>query len=262
MTLDARKILLLLAVGNLGAQAVPEPVYKYDVVSVRPAAPGQTNSGFGPGPQGGLLARNDSVMQLLTFAYDAREYQFVGAPGWAKSERFEISLTPDRAEIVPSDNVGRVELEGWLARNRQRMQAVLRDRFGLVLRRETRELPMYALTVAKKGVHKLSAPAEAGRGVGFSINNGQQITATSSSMKMLADALSELLGHFVADETGLDGSFDFKLEFAREDPGAANETGRPSIFTALTEQLGLRLESKKGPVAVFAIDKLEHPTAN
>jgi bla regulator protein blaR1 len=250
------------------AQAIPPPVYKYEVVSIRPAVPGQANSGFSPGAQGGLHARNDTTMQLLTFAYDARDYQFVGSPDWANSERFEINLTPektDQPEIIAGAGMTRDQLDGWLTRNRQRMQAVLRDRFGLVLRRESRELPMYALTIAKKG-HKLAAPANPSEGISFNFNNGQQIMAKSSSMKMLADTLASILGRFVSNQTGLDGAYDFRVEFARDsasqEPGAAHDTERPSIFTALTEQLGLRLESTKGPVPVFVIDRIARPSEN
>lgn len=244
------------------AQTVPAPAYKYEVVSIHPAAPGQTSSGFSPGAQGGLRARNDTLMQLLTFAFDAREYQFVGAPGWAQTERYEISLTPDRSEIVPGQDTSPAELQGWLGRNRQRMRAVLSDRFGLVLHSETREHPMYALTVAKGGP-KLSPAANPGRGTSFNINNGQQIVARTSSMKMLAEALSQLLGRYVQDDTGLDGSYDFKLEFERQGGDAPPaDTSRPSIFTALVEQAGLRLESKKGPVPVFVIEKVEKPGEN
>jgi uncharacterized protein (TIGR03435 family) len=218
-----------------------------------------------------LHARNDTAMQLLMFAYDAHDYQFKGAPGWAQSDRFEINLTPDTSEIIPAPGMSRDQLDGWLNRNRQRMQAVLRDRFGLVVRMEDRELPLYALTLAK-GSHKLGAPAKPGKGISLNINNRQQISATSASMKMLADTLSTLLGRYVRDETGLDDSFDFKVEFAPDisiqlptsgqKPDETAITDRPSIFTALTEQLGLRLVSKKGPVPVFLIEKIERPTGN
>lgn len=252
----------------LYAQEPPPPTYKYEVVSIRAADPAERSSGFGPGPQGGLRARNDTALQLLTFAYDAREYQFLGVPAWAKSDRYEITLTPDRPDAVPTEGpMSREQLDGWLVRNRQRMQAVLRDRFGLVLRAEKRELPMYVLTVAKSGP-KLAAPENPGGGISFNINNSQQITARSSTMNMLSTALAQLLGHYVQDETGLDGSYDFKLEFAPplagppSRPEETADTGRPSIFTALTEQTGLRLESKKGPVPVLVIDKLQKPTEN
>ena len=180
----------LIAIGLLHAQVLPPPPrYTYEVVSVHRADPNERNSGFSPGAQGGLRARNDTAMQLLTFAYDARDYQFVGVPGWAQSERYNVNLTPDRTEVVLDETTDLPKLEGWLTRNRQRIQAVLRDRFGLVLRAETRELPMSVLTVAKRG-SKLEAPADPKRGPSFSINNGRQIVAKSSTMKMLADSLS------------------------------------------------------------------------
>ncbi len=265
----------LVAVALIHAQVLPPaPQYTYEVVSVRRTEPNERNSGFSPGAQGGLRARNDTAMQLLTFAYDARDYQFVGVPGWAQSERYNVNLTPDRTEVVLDETTDLPKLEGWLTRNRQRIQAVLRDRFGLVLRAETRELPMSVLTVAKRG-SKLEAPADPKRGPSFSMNNGRQIVAKSSTMKMLADSLSQLLGRYVRDETGLDGQYDFKMEWAPDstvpiagagprpgEPASTAETGGVSIFTALTEQLGLRLDAKKGPVPVFVIEKIDRPTEN
>jgi len=264
-------VIATVVVGSLHGQPAPNPAYTYDVVSIHQADPAERNSGFNPGPQGGLYARNDTAMQLLTFAFEARDYELVGVPGWAKTDRFEIHLTPDRSEAPLPDRANQAELNGWLIRNRQRLQAVLRDRFGLVVHRETREMPLYALTVSKGG-HKLSAPADTGRGVSFDINGGQQIVARSSTMKQLADSLAMLLGRFVRDETGLDGTFDFKMDFSRDSTGAdvvppsdaapSGDSGRPSIFTALTEQLGLRLEAKKGPVPILVVEKLDHPTGN
>ena len=265
MILAKQLSLLYVAVAALAQTPAPAN-YGYEVVTIHKAAPGQNSSGFGPGAHGGLRARNDSVMQLLTFAYDAREYQFEGAPDWAETERFEIELTPDKSEIIVGRDTTVTELDGWLYRNRQRMQAVLRDRFGLVLRAEPRERPLYALTVAKGG-HKLTTPADPKHGANFNINNGRLITARSASMEMLARSLAQLLGRYVRDETGLDGTYDFTMEFEPVNaapPSTETAIGppRPSIFTALTEQLGLRLEPKKGPVPVFVIERIEKPGEN
>ena len=262
------------AIGLLQAQTLPPPTYTYEVVSVHRSDPAERNSGFGPGAQGGLRARNNTTMQMLTFAFDARDYQFVGAPNWAQTERFEVNLTPDRTEIIPDATTGLTQIQGWFNRNRQRMQAVLRDRFGLVLRAETRELPCGVLTIAKGG-HKLASPADPNRGPSFNINNGRQIRATSATMKMLADSLSQLLGRYVRDETGLEGQYDFKMEWTPDstvplpapvqrpdEQVSAGDPGRISIFTALIQQLGLRVDSKRGPVPVFVIEKIEKPTEN
>jgi uncharacterized protein (TIGR03435 family) len=267
MRLQVGSIVAACALSTVLAQELPPPAYGYEVVSIRAADPNERNSGFGRGAQGGLRVRNKTAQELLAFAYDVREFQLVGVPAWARSERYEINLTPDRADLIPDGPVSPSQLEGWLTRNRQRMQAVLRDRFSLALHSDTRELNRYVLTVSKGG-HKLAAPANPARGTSFNMNNGQQITATSSTMKMLAGTLASILGHYVQDKTGLDGSFDFKLEFAPVSSGLparadeANDTGRPSIFTALTEQAGLRLESEKGPVPVLVIEKLEKPSGN
>jgi len=260
------------AIRSISAQSPPPPAHRYEVVSIHPAAPGERNSGFSPGAQGGLKARNDTVMQLLMFAYEARDYQFVGIPAWAQSERYEVNLTPERSEIIPNAGTDRAQYDGWLSRSRERLQAVLHDRFGLELRRELRELPIYGLSVAKTG-HKLTVPADPGKGPSLNINGGQRIIAKSSTMKSLAEALSMLLGRFVHEETGLEGLYDFKLEFApdlavqalgnsRPAEPASADVALPSIFTALPEQLGLRLESKKGPVTVFVIGKIDKPSEN
>ena len=250
----------------LPPQLPAQPAYKYEVVSIRKAAPGEMNSGFSPGAQGGMRARNVTAIQVLSFSYAARDYQFVGAPGWAQSERFEISFTPDRSEIDPDRDPWPAAVDGWVVRQRQRMQAVLHDRFNLALREETRELPIYVLTVAKSG-HKLAAPAHPERGQNTNVNGGRQITGANATVKALAELLSMVLGRPVHNETGLDGQYDFKMDWMPDSaqPLPASEPGDPgrsSIFTAITEQLGLRLESKKGPVPVFVIEKIEKPGKN
>src|ERR1051326_7220718 len=112
MTIHAALASTLIAVTLLSAQTLPPPPkYTYDVVSIHRSDPTERSSGFGPGAQGGLKARNNTVVGMLAFAYDVRDYQIVGAPGWATTERFEVNLTPDKSEIVLDSNTGRAELE-------------------------------------------------------------------------------------------------------------------------------------------------------
>jgi uncharacterized protein (TIGR03435 family) len=262
---------LPLVIGILRAQTMPPPpAYTYDVVSIHKADPKEMGSRLGPGPQGGMSATNVTLMGLITFAYDMREIQIVGAPGWVASERFDVRFTPDKPEpgIIKAPGSFR-RLEATFQRHRQRMQAVLRDRFGLVLRSETREMPMYALVVAKGGP-KLSAPSDPDRGPNFTMNRGQ-ITAVGAYLKMLSTSLASLLGRYVADETGLNGQYDFKLAWTPdggtgkmavpEEPVSPDE-GSTTIFAALTDQLGLKLEGKKGPVPVLVVEKVERPSEN
>jgi uncharacterized protein (TIGR03435 family) len=204
---------------------------------------------------------------LLSYAYDVPDYRFVNPPAWLSSARYDIVLTPDKPDIVPGRNTPTKNALGSEARNQQRLRAVLRDRFKLVLRIETRELPVYTLVQAKGGskLHAVAGDKPAtlrGSGKGG-------IKASHAPIKFLADRLSRELGRPVNDETGLGGLYDFELNWTHEvrrgfeaPNGQSNPTEGASVFTALTEQLGLRLESKKGPVQVYVIERIERPSDN
>jgi uncharacterized protein (TIGR03435 family) len=153
-----------------------------------------------------------------------------------------------------------------LAKTRQRLQTLLADRFQLRLRRETKELPVYALVAGKNGP-KLREADEQGA---MSLGRGR-ITARKASMERLAENLGNQLGRTVVDRTGLEGNFAFELEWT-PDPGqpldlldpspAPADPSGPSIFTALQEQLGLKLEPQKDPVEILIIDHVEKPSEN
>jgi bla regulator protein BlaR1 len=259
-----------LAIGIIRAQTLPPPpAYTYDVVSIHRSSPDQRRERIGGGPQGGLRMQNVTAMFMLTFAYGIRDYQIAGAPGWVSSDRFDVIFTPNKAEPAPRPGTPFNETESTMSRQAQRTQAVLRDRFGLILRAETRELPTYALIQAKGG-HKLSRPTVVDSGASL-LGGGTQLIASGpgATMKMLADHLAGELGRPVTNETGLDGLYTFKLQWTRDSPAQppspdepVSATGAPSIFSALTEQLGLRLESRRGPVPVYVIEKIEKPGEN
>jgi uncharacterized protein (TIGR03435 family) len=187
---------------------------------------------------------------------------------------FDVSFTPDKPEAFPKPGEANAKImETLMDRQRQRMQAVLRDRFGLQLRMETRELPIYVLSPAKNG-SKLKAPEEAGKGPSMMTSPEKgDLTGFGANMRMFTNVLSNILKRPVVDHSGVEGTFDLKLHWkpdtfvgsaaalpAGEVP--ASEIDGASIFTAITEQLGLRLESKKGPVTVYVVEKAERPTEN
>lgn len=174
---------------------------------------------------------------------------------------------------------------------RQRMlQALLAERFKLLAHRETKELPVYALVVAKNGPKFEEAKpgdrypdgikAPDGRpGAGMMFTNRGQVTGQGLPIANLVRQLSLELGRTVVDTTGLTGTYDFTLKWTpdesqgrmfkraeggqqRTDPAPSSESSGPSIFTALQEQLGLKLEAQKGPVEILVIDYVERPTAN
>ena len=137
-------------------------------------------------------------------------------------------------------------------RIQSRVRNLLADRFQLKLREEIKELPMYGLTVDKTG-HKLK-PAEKETGSSTSQNNSSGKLNGSLPLKKLAEVLGQVLKTNVVDETGLEGPFEFGMEW--------NEEEGPSLFTAVKQQLGLRLESRKGPVQTFVIVSVEKPSEN
>jgi uncharacterized protein (TIGR03435 family) len=188
---------------------------------------------------------------LLTYAYNIRPHQLSGAPAWTSDARFDIEAKAEGASP---------------AQVRQMLQTLLAERFHLAAHRETREQPGYALVVAKGGPRLRESKAEAtqmdGKGPG-------QIGAEKVPMTMLARGLQNILERFVLDETGLTGEYDFELKWLPErlveqrpgDEPPADVSG-PSIFTALQEQLGLKLEARKGPVEIVVVDRIERLTEN
>jgi uncharacterized protein (TIGR03435 family) len=148
------------------------------------------------------------------------------------------------------------------------MQSLLADRFKLTVHQETKEMPIYALVVAKNSPKLQPSKAEETE---FGGSRGQFL-CQKVPMSMLAGQLRRLLGRPVHDETGLTGEYDFKLEWTPDEPPANAGTAEartappdrtgPSIFTALQEQLGLRLESRKGVVVVLVVDRVERPSEN
>jgi uncharacterized protein (TIGR03435 family) len=148
------------------------------------------------------------------------------------------------------------------------LQTLLKDRFHLAVHREEKELPMYRLVVSRNGPRLRESAVSGAPQPRMSMG---QITDEKANMDTLASQLGQQLGRFVSNQTGLKGDFDFHVEWA-PDPGQ-NQGGEsdtpspagvdgPSIFTALQDQLGLKLESAKGPVEVLVIDHVEKPDAN
>jgi uncharacterized protein (TIGR03435 family) len=171
-------------------------------------------------------------------------FALTGAPGWLDTARYDIVA---KTEAGPTGD----ELF------RERVRALLESRFGLVAHHETRELTSYVLTVAKGG-SKLKAVATPGEQLGFRGGAGHN-RGFAITMPMFAKELGRLMGRPVLDKTGLEGKYDYVLEWSADSD--ATGTG-PSVFTALQEQLGLRLESVKAPTDTLVIDRIERASEN
>lgn len=269
--------LCIFAAGITSAQPAASPL-TFEVASVKPSGADARGIFFRILPGGGLTAEGAPLKALISLAYGVREFQISGGPGWINSHRFDVNARPEASEITAT-NIDPSKMSLNQQRSlRQQMQERLRnlmaDRFQLTLHRENKEQQVYALVVAKGGP-KLQESKEArsmmrmGRGL---------LTAQTVGMADLSLNLSNGLGRTVIDKTGLTGKYDFELKWT-PDPGqpAAAPLGPtppgvelppppdpngPSIFTALQEQLGLRLESQKGPVEMLVIDRVERPSEN
>ena len=244
----------------------------FEVASVKPAEPNLRQVSLGYTPDGGLNARNVTLKQLMSLAYNIVCGKFCdervsGGPGWIDSARFDVLA---KGPQLPQPGQATRE------QVRQCVQALLADRFKLVIRHETREMPIYHLVLAKNGPKFKEYTGDEQSG-GIRGNRPGEMIAERASLNGLVANLTGIVGRLVIDRTGLTGRYDFKLEWTPEmsaggkgpfGPGEKTEVpsvpefSGPSIFTALQEQLGLKLEPQRGPVENFIIVSAEKPTAN
>ena len=231
------------------------PALSYDIVSVKPAHPAPGTSFYWRTTPDGFTATT-TVQNLIQNGWDFMlEDQMVDLPGWAKSDLWEIVAKMDPDTYAAFRKLSDDQQD----RQRRRMiQAILADRFRLQAHRESRPLPVYALVVAK-GKSKLT-PADPRADGGWSTGHGR-IAGHRMETSDLADRLSGALGRIVVDRTGLKGDYNVTLTWAPDDQPGLPDSG-PSLFTALEEQLGLRLEPTRAPVPCLVIDRIERPSAN
>ncbi|MGA7234043.1 MAG: M56 family metallopeptidase [Bryobacteraceae bacterium] len=272
--------LLVAAAYGLFGQSAEQP--RFAVASIKrnqskvPASvEGPMGAGYRPG--GRFVAGNAPVTFLIQRAYGVQSFQVVGGPSWVSTDGYDI-------EAKPEGNTDQKRM--WLM-----VQTLLADRFKLAMHRETRNLPVYDLLVVKGGP-KLPPPRRAcsddpplpqsgqprpkppcGPGIVAS-GTGRALDGIGVSMPAFAKLLSMLVGREVIDKTGVTARFALHVDFAPDDTlaGFPNPVGpegsppadgaRPSLYVALPEQLGLRLQKSTGPVDVFVIDHVERPTEN
>jgi uncharacterized protein (TIGR03435 family) len=224
----------------------------FEVASIRPNKSGESGSSSQT-QNGRSIGRNQNLRDLIEHAYDVMEWQITG-PAWILSERFDVTAKPPAG--VSGD-----QFEAM-------MQNLLAGRFKLQLHREQQERAVYALVVAKGGLKATAAPGEAGAKTNWSRDH---IEAQHMSMAHFAERLSRVADRPVVDATGVAGAFDFELKWTpdssrakpAENSGAQLADLPPSLFTAIEEQLGLKLEPRKAPVEILIVDHAEKvPTEN
>ena len=245
-------VLIYVGTTLFAQQAAGPPTFEAAAIKPSPDPPG--NSGIFES-EGRINAKNVTLRRCVRGAYEVPEQQVLGGPKWVDEDRYYI-------EAKAAGPAGDHDLMLML-------QTLLADRFKLTLHREQRAIPGFRLVVGKGGLKALASAPDRGS-VGHSRRG--HIDAQAYTMPQLALHLSELLNRPVLDATEVTGKFDFKLEWTPDDVQAkplsgdqhsasAQDSG-PSIFAALQEQLGLKLQSGKVPAEVLVIDSAEKPSEN
>jgi uncharacterized protein (TIGR03435 family) len=255
--------------------------FQFEVASIKPAKGGPNGFFIRMNPGAHFNASGITVKSLIEIAYDIKDAQLTGLPSWTDSERFEIDAKPDEATSAVFDKLPPDQRGTAMS---QMLRTLLEDRFKFSFSREQRELPVYALVVAKSGpkLHQSTVPVPqngppGGPGAPRVMMNGRgELTATNATMEPVLNLISRTAGRPVIDKTGLTGRYDFTLKWTPDQsqgmmPGGPRPPGEeappqdssgPSLFTALQEQLGLKLEPQKAPLDVLVVQHVERPTEN
>jgi uncharacterized protein (TIGR03435 family) len=217
---------------------------RFEVASIRPSLADRSKStGLRTG-NGRLTASNETLKRCIMGAFSVGPNQIVGGPPWLDQDRFDISATAEKP-------VGDAELMRML-------QTLMAERFALAAHLETRTETALVLEIAKNGP-KLEKATE---GQSATQNARGQIDAKLITMKRLAEILSRQMDLPVVDGTGLEGYFNLRLQWTPEKTKPTNADAGPTVFTAIQEQLGLRLTSRKAPVPMVVIAHVEKPSEN
>ena len=239
---------LLVALTTFGQ----EPVYV--VATVKPSQSLRNGSSIHNEP-GRFETVNTTLAQLIQYALPAQDFQVVGGPSWIRVARFDITASTGQSDSDVKNQAERI------ARIRARLRHLLDERFQLQLREEQREMPVYALEVDKGGIHMKAADplgnVNTDGGPAGSTMSGEGMT-----MQRLAGVLSGIAGRPVNDETGLPGAYDLELKYSLDLTTSDTNLAYPSLFTALKEQLGLKLTGKKGTAPVWVVVQAEKPGEN
>lgn len=243
--------LVLFTVGAFAQVSPPPPTF--EVATIKPAAPsldGHTHINYPIGDR--FSAANITLLALMQWAYNMPEKQILNGPSWLSSMRFDIQANSDL-----TDQAKHLTSQQDRDIKRQMLQALFADRFHLKLHQETRTLPAYDLVLAKGG-SKLQPSQSNGKSVsvGRTYFHGEGLTTY-----LIAEQLSHIAGRVVVDKTNLSGRYDPKLQWTSDD-APTTDSSAPSFFTAVQEQLGLKLEPAKEPVPILIIDHVDLPTPN
>jgi uncharacterized protein (TIGR03435 family) len=262
--LCALAIALAAATLVAGQAFAPAGSLTFEVASLKPSKPGAQDSGLHPAPGGRRYVGSNWVLRnYLTVAYQVKPDQIAGGPGWVDTEPYDLNAAAEKPSSLEELHI--------------MLQNLLTERFKLRFHFETKVMSAYVLTVDQGGPKNLKIhPGATGGEVSFNKAVEQYLheiwTARCASMDYFTWVLAQIFDRPVLNQTDLIGCFDFQIKFTGELPlnlqegqlvnGAPIDTTGPTIYQALLNQLGLRLESKKAPVATLVIDHAEKPGEN
>ena len=224
----------------------------FDAVSIRANRSGSFSGGVGPTPGGGMRATNATLQGLILWAWELNGFELVGGPRWLAEDRFDIVATAAESPDIQ--------------RTRAMARAMLEGRFRLMLEKQTRRLAVYALTLARAdgtlGPSLRPSNADCATDYCGSRISGGVVDSIGHSMADFAKTHADRAGRIIVDRTGLSGRFDVTLRF-NPDPGGPRSTPDfPAFFTAVEEQLGLKLTPQTADVEVVVVAGVQKPTEN
>jgi len=238
--------------------ATADKLPSFEVAAIKPSKPDDNDHGWHSNSDR-VTIEGYSLRDLIVSAYGLKtNSQVLGGPEWIDKKHFDIAAKVDDSELARLKGISREDRRlQW----NLMMQSLLADRFGLRVSHGKRKVSIYGLVVAKSGI-KFAASTPDEKNHDISVRN-TAMSATATSMDSLANYLTtqpEIGDRLVENRTGLTGDFDFKLNWTRDrGDGIPPDATYPGLFTALQEQLGLKLESQKGPVEVVIVDAATQP---
>jgi len=241
-------MLVGVALASCAIVSAAQPPVAFEAISIHRNISGSTNTHINTSG-GRVTITNATLKTLIRNAYDIQSFQFGGGPSWLDSDFYDIAATTGGAADIPQDQY------------RALIRSLLADRFHLKVHWETRQGDIYALVVAKNGP-KMTENTDPSKEPGLNTSKfGHQgkMIGTKAPMLYLSSNLGNQLGRTVVDKTGLQGKYDWTLTW---DPDPNADSTNPSLFTAVQEQLGLKLDPQKGPVETLVIDSVEKPSEN
>jgi len=221
----------------------------FDTASIRVNTSGREHSEINDPRGGRFTAVNATLSSLVRNAWNLKSFQIENLPGWAETTRYDIDARFDPAVKMTDE------------RFQEMLRGLLVDRFSMKTHWIRREMPIYGLVAAKGGARLTASTSTSAQPV---INGGggagaRTLMFSKVGMKLLAFYLGNQVERVVVDETGLRGEYDFRLRWAPEE---TVDSTAPSLFRALQDQLGLRLEARRGPVQVLVVDRVSPASAN